>query len=66
MNIIKRIWVELYYLKLGWAGDYEMSRTGKKIIPCKTCGRPFLSWITYEGSRMVCTNKCKECEKNEL
>jgi hypothetical protein len=60
MNIIKKIWIKLFYLKLALIGDIDLNMGKIKKLPCMDCGKIFRARVSMSGSRFVIDNRCLE------
>ena len=57
---LKTRWI---HFKLRWFGNIEFEKNGKKLIPCKKCGKYFIS-LLYNSPDVGYSYdaECKECE----
>ena len=63
MNFIRKLQVDLIHFKLNLMGDRVMDKEGCLKIPCKRCGKKFLSRLHYSGSRIVFDSYCARCDQ---
>jgi hypothetical protein len=65
MNFIQKIKIWWLHMKMQLWGDRDFDCTGNMTIPCRKCGKIFLSWLHYEKDSLVYDSLCDKCLEEE-
>ena len=63
MNILRKIYIELFHLKIQMIGHKGLKTDGYAVLPCRKCGFDFTS-RTKHNNYYYCW--CNECRKDGI
>ena len=53
------------HTRLFVVGDDAFRDSGEKVIPCKVCGKDFLSRVSWGDWNYVYDNRCERCASQQ-